>query len=726
MSKKASELKAKYGNADKEEYQPYNGVGDDVLDAIADTGELIESLPIAKIFPDVTQPRYILPSRIRARWNGSPAAMPKLLEDWQREAFNSIEKKPPYLRDLLEGRAQSQREVKESQYGSADLPAVYTNFIALIDLAASIYEAGLQQPIKVTREGENYRIVMGERRWMAYQLLNMVFGEYEKIPAIISDLHGWERVVAQADENSQREDLTAIGKARQLARLLIEAHGSDKFDSYAKIVEVCDRPYFAQVANGNTWGIPRNMGPKFEKSMKCSGDMLRRYRALLAPFEDFEIDNAIWMKADDEAWTEGAIRAILPDASWGEDTRTAYLESIRKIINANVWHYDQIAHLRKNSASLVAQVKSKWHGGEAVRLTQSLIGQGGEPTLSKGICGTVVKNNHSSGAIWGVLFESQKYVIVERIVDGRKRSVLDFCEIIPEEKKSTPRPSGEGQGVRATAETTAPAQPADTPESAENTGEITKNYLTSDTPATKPFIPPAKTNGELITEHAVKYLGKEIRTKLNETAIVQGIVSSTHLKIIMTATGEKHQIHVNEVAEILPDKNAEAAPASPAADTLIKVGVMVMTRAGHIGTVQKISGRQAMVQTVNGANPHYIDTLRRLSSEEVSAHLGESPSMRSGEGLGVGMKPAIDGDARELLAIFMQLANFLGNAQSIRSLNELADLSMEEATSYFHANTLHEVFKTHFRELGATLEHARLKFGGELDAIEERLAVQND
>lgn len=713
MAKNFKNLAENFG--EEKDYQPYQGLPDDVLDAIADSGEMVEALPIMKIYPDVTQPRYILPSRIRSKWNGSPSAMPKLIEDWQREAFASIEKKPNYLRDMLEGQVQNIREPKDTQFGAADLPIVYRQFIALVDLAASIHETGLQQPVKVSRQGENYLLIMGERRWMAYQLLNMVFGTYDKIPAIISNLQGWERVVAQADENAQREDLTAIGKARQLSRLLIEAHGADKFDTYAKIVVNSDRPYFAQVANGNLWPIPRGMGAKFEKSMKCSGDMLRRYRAILAPFEDFEIDNAIWAKADDESWSEGAIRAILPDASWGADTREAYFAAIRKIIAANVWHYDQIADIRKNSASLVAKASAKWIGGETVRLTQSILGIGGQSTLSQGLQGLVVKNNHSNGSIWGVLFDNQKFVVVDRVVDGRTRSILDFCEIIEAPKPITKTP-------KAPSEITSTPEATPTPIQDEKPSEITRNYLTEPTetiPQTRKFEPPVLTdNQSAIADNATKYLGKKIRTKLNEICLVQGIQGSKHLKVLIIATGEKHQIYVEDVAEILSDEPLKEV-FNPTSDTLIKVGSFVMTRINAIGEVKKINGNIAYVETNNGVGSHYIETLRRLTAEEETEYLGKLAAAN----LPI---PAIDGESRELLAILNQLANFMGDSKGTRAVQELSALSAEECNEMSKSGTLHDVFAGYFNAIGTLLENTRITFGNELDSIEERLSIQND
>ncbi|SRR6056297_18061 len=76
------------------------------------------------------------------------------------------------------------------------------------ELAESIKEHGLIQPIIVKKVGENYQIIAGERRWRACTDLGL-----DKIPAIVRDLDNKSQTEMALIENIQREDLNPIDEA---------------------------------------------------------------------------------------------------------------------------------------------------------------------------------------------------------------------------------------------------------------------------------------------------------------------------------------------------------------------------------------------------------------------------------------------------------------------------------------------------------------------------------
>lgn len=84
----------------------------------------------------------------------------------------------------------------------------------LDELAASIRESGLLQPILARRVGDRYEIVAGERRWRAAQLAGLA-----KVPVLIRSITDEESAVFALVENLQREDLNAIEKARAFQQL---------------------------------------------------------------------------------------------------------------------------------------------------------------------------------------------------------------------------------------------------------------------------------------------------------------------------------------------------------------------------------------------------------------------------------------------------------------------------------------------------------------------------
>lgn len=82
---------------------------------------------------------------------------------------------------------------------------------ALADLAASITENGVLQPIIVrpTEDSKKFEILAGERRWRASKL-----AEQTVVPAIIRDLDDQQMMQAAILENLQREDLTPLEEAQ--------------------------------------------------------------------------------------------------------------------------------------------------------------------------------------------------------------------------------------------------------------------------------------------------------------------------------------------------------------------------------------------------------------------------------------------------------------------------------------------------------------------------------
>ena len=86
---------------------------------------------------------------------------------------------------------------------------------ALQELANSISQQGVMQPIVVRTLGENkYEIIAGERRWRATQKAGI-----DKIPAIIRDISDETAIAMALIENIQREDLNAIEESQALIRL---------------------------------------------------------------------------------------------------------------------------------------------------------------------------------------------------------------------------------------------------------------------------------------------------------------------------------------------------------------------------------------------------------------------------------------------------------------------------------------------------------------------------
>ena len=86
---------------------------------------------------------------------------------------------------------------------------------AICELAASINENGLIQPIVLRKAQRGYQIIAGERRYRAYKLLNR-----EEIPAIVVEADEHEMARLALIENLQREDLSPIEEATAYKQLI--------------------------------------------------------------------------------------------------------------------------------------------------------------------------------------------------------------------------------------------------------------------------------------------------------------------------------------------------------------------------------------------------------------------------------------------------------------------------------------------------------------------------
>ena len=90
---------------------------------------------------------------------------------------------------------------------------------ALQELAESIKQFGVIQPLIVQKRDDFYEIIAGERRWRAAKIAGL-----KEVPVIIKDYTDQEIVEISLIENIQREDLNPIEEAFAYKRLLEEFH----------------------------------------------------------------------------------------------------------------------------------------------------------------------------------------------------------------------------------------------------------------------------------------------------------------------------------------------------------------------------------------------------------------------------------------------------------------------------------------------------------------------
>ena len=88
---------------------------------------------------------------------------------------------------------------------------------AIQELAQSIREKGILQPLVVRRRADGYEIIMGERRWRAAKQAGL-----DTVPVIVREATDRDVMEMALVENLQREDLTPLEQARAYQRLINE------------------------------------------------------------------------------------------------------------------------------------------------------------------------------------------------------------------------------------------------------------------------------------------------------------------------------------------------------------------------------------------------------------------------------------------------------------------------------------------------------------------------
>lgn len=145
-----------------------------------------------------------------------------------------------------------------------------TNFDSekINELAGSIKEKGVVQPVVVKKKGRDYMLIAGERRLRAAKKAGM-----ESIPCIEKDIKEEDALTLSLIENIQREDLTPVEEAKAYKQLI------DEFDMTQK--EIAEQVGKSRSSVANTLRIlslPQELREYVEKGMLSSGHA----RALLS------------------------------------------------------------------------------------------------------------------------------------------------------------------------------------------------------------------------------------------------------------------------------------------------------------------------------------------------------------------------------------------------------------------------------------------------------------
>ncbi len=128
----------------------------------------------------------------------------------------------PHWQDVDQESASTEKDQirmisREEVYPNENQPRKVFNPEALAELAQSIRQHGMIQPILVAKKNKGYMIIVGERRWRAAREIGM-----ETIPCIVKEYSDRELYEVGLIENLQRENLSVIEEANAYQYLMEE------------------------------------------------------------------------------------------------------------------------------------------------------------------------------------------------------------------------------------------------------------------------------------------------------------------------------------------------------------------------------------------------------------------------------------------------------------------------------------------------------------------------
>ena len=171
---------------------------------------------------------------------------------------------------------------------------------ALLELAESIKQFGVLQPLLVQKKDDYYEIIAGERRWRASKLAGI-----KDIPVMVKDFSDQEAVEISLIENIQRENLNPIEEAAAYKRLMEEFH--------LKQDTIAERVSKSRTAVTNSMRLLK-LDERVQQMLIDEMLTTGHARALLA-IEDKELQHAAAVKVFDEKLsvreTEKMVKEIL-------------------------------------------------------------------------------------------------------------------------------------------------------------------------------------------------------------------------------------------------------------------------------------------------------------------------------------------------------------------------------------------------------------------------------
>lgn len=211
---------------------------------------------------------------------------------------------------------------------------------ALLELADSIKQFGILQPLLVRKKNGYYEIIAGERRWRAAKLAGI-----KEIPVIVKEYSEQEIVEIALIENIQRENLNPIEEAMAYKRLLTEFN--------LKQDEVAERVSKSRTAVTNSMRLLK-LNEKVQQMVVDDMISTGHARALLA-IEDKDQQYTLANRIFDEKLSVRETEKLI------KDLKTPKKPKIKKEAE-NRFIYDDLEEKMEQVLGTKVKIASKGHG----------------------------------------------------------------------------------------------------------------------------------------------------------------------------------------------------------------------------------------------------------------------------------------------------------------------------------------------------------------------------
>lgn len=217
---------------------------------------------------------------------------------------------------------------------------------SLQELAESLKQFGMLQPILVQNRGDYYEIIAGERRWRAAKIAGL-----KEVPVIVRELTDQEIVEISLIENIQREDLNPIEEAQAYKRLLTEFH--------LKQDEVAERVSKSRTAVTNSMRLLK-LCDEVQKMVVYDMISTGHARALIS-IEDPEEQYLIAQKIFDEKLSVREVEKLVKDLHKPPKPPKEENKTLQAI-------YQEISERLKQSLSTKVSVSAKQNGAGKIEI----------------------------------------------------------------------------------------------------------------------------------------------------------------------------------------------------------------------------------------------------------------------------------------------------------------------------------------------------------------------